>query len=357
MAQRLAGWGAALGRFLSGIGDRLPKPVKRLGRALEPVLGAQVGALAVLDAIGAIALGMATPVFFTGANVIAMGVAMSGNVLASMGSTVALLTGGFDLSIGSAYGLAGVIAARAMLAGVPVWPALGLGLLTGTLIGFINGLIVTKLEINPFIATMGTMTVGRGLINIMTKGYSISGLPPAFMKLVTARILGLPPSFVIMLLAFVLTDLLLRFWRPMRQLYYIGGSPAYARLVGINVDRVRTLAFMFSGTLAALGGLLFTLRTGAASQQAGTGMEMMAIVAPFLGGVGFGGEGSALGAFLGSMLIALVVNAIQLLGVAVLWQNVVIGTFLIAAALIGMARFQRASQRIQRERRKKEGEV
>lgn len=317
----------------------------------------QVGVLAILDLIVAIAIGMTSPIFFTWANIVAMGVAMAGNVLASMGSTIVLLTGCFDLSVGSSYGLAGTITATALLRGVPLWPALFLGLSTGMLMGFLNGLIVTKLEINPFIATIGTMTVGRGLINILTRGYSISGLPPEFMRLVHAKILGLPPSFVFMLVAFLFTDLLLRFWRPMRQVYYVGGNPIYARLVGINVNRIRILAFIFSGAMAALGGLLFTARTGAASQQAGIGLEMMALVAPFLGGVGFGGEGSALGAFLGALLIGLITNAIQLLGIAVLWQNVIIGTFLIVAALVGISRVQQASRLVRRERRKKEGEI
>nr|MBC7244808.1 ABC transporter permease [Chloroflexota bacterium] len=326
-------------------------------KRLSPLLGTQVGVLALLDLAIALAIGTMSPIFFTGANIIAMGVAMAGNVLASMGSTVVLLSGCFDLSVGSSYGLAGTIAATALLRGVPLWPALFLGLCTGMLMGLINGLIVTKLEINPFIATIGTMTVGRGLINILTRGYSISGLPPEFMRLVHAKILGLPPSFVFMLAVFVLTDLALRYWRPMRQVYYVGGNPSYARLVGIHVTRVRILAFVFSGAMAALGGLLFTARTGAASQQAGIGLEMMALVAPFLGGVGFGGEGSALGAFLGALLIGLITNAIQLLGIAVLWQNVIIGTFLIIAALIGMIRVQQASKFVRRERRKKESEV
>lgn len=317
----------------------------------------QVGVLAMLDLIVAIAISMTSPIFFTWANIVAMGVAIAGNVLASMGSTVVLLTGCFDLSVGSSYGLAGIITARALLRGAPLWPAIFLGLCTGMLVGLINGFIVTKLEINPFIATMGTMTVGRGLINILTRGYSISGLPAEFMRLVHAKILGLPPSFVFMLAIFLLTDLLLRYWRPMRQVYYVGGNPVYARLVGLNVNRIRIFAFVFSGAMAALGGLLFTARTGAASQQAGTGLEMMALVAPFLGGVGFGGEGSALGAFLGALLIGLITNAIQLLGIAVLWQNVIIGTFLIIAALVGISRVQQASRSVRRERRKKEGEI
>jgi ribose/xylose/arabinose/galactoside ABC-type transport system permease subunit len=114
---------------------------------------------------------------------------------------------------------------------------------------------------------------------------------------------------------------------------------------------------MFAGTLAGLGGVLFTMRTGAGSQQAGSGIEMMGIVAAFLGGVGFGGAGSGLGAFLGALLVALVVNAIQLLGIATLWQNVVIGSFLIIAALVGMARYQKATQHIRKERRKEAEEA
>ena len=323
---------------VQGVRDRLSKRVSSLANT-------QVGVLAAIDLLFALFLSITSPVFLTTANLLAMGVAMAGNVLASMGQSLVLLVGGFDLSVGSSYGLAGVLTAHALLLGVPVWPAIFLGLLAGVLLGWINGLLVTKLEINPFIATLGTMTVGRGVINILTKGYSISGLPESFTRLVHARILGLPPSFVVMLVVFVITDLLLRRWRPARQIYYIGGSPDYARLIGVRVDRTCAMAYVISGALGALGGLLFTARTGAASQQAGIGLEMMSLAAPFLGGVGFGGEGSALGAFLGAVLIALVVNAIQLLGIAVLWQNVLLGIFLILAALIGVARVRRAAAR------------
>jgi len=325
-------------------------------RQFSAGLGTQMGVLLVIDVLFVIGLSLSNRVFLTPANLLAVGVAMASNVLAAMGSTLVLLTGGFDLSIGSTYGLAGIITAHALLLGVPVWPALGLGLLTGLLVGLINGLIITKIEINPFIATMGTMTIGRGLINILTKGYSISGLPPAFMRLIDAKILGLPPSVVVMLLAFLITDQLLRRWRPARQLYYIGGSPNYARLIGINVAGMVIAAYVISGGLAAIGGLLFTMRTGAASQQAGTGLEMMALLAPFLGGVGFGGEGTAFGAFLGATLIALIVNAIQLFGLPVLWQNVITGSFLIVAALIGMSRVRRASRQQRRARGQLEAE-
>ena len=323
---------------------------QKVGKCFSGWISTQVGVLAMIDLLFAIFLSFSTPVFLTSANLLAVGVAMAGNVLVSMGQTLVLLTGGFDLSVGSSYGLAGVIMVHALLLGVPLWPSMLLGLFSGILLGWINGIIVTKVEINPFIATLGTMTVGRGIVNVLTRGYSISGLPESFTRLINAKILGLPPSFVFMVLAFLVTDLLLRYWRPARQLYYIGGSADYARLIGINVGRTQVMAYVISGALAAVAGLLFAVRTGAASQQAGTGLEMMALVAPFLGGVGFGGEGSALGAFLGAILIALVINAIQLLGIAVLWQNVVIGAFLIVAALVGMTRARRALGRYQRER-------
>jgi ribose transport system permease protein len=187
------------------------------------------------------------------------------------------------------------------------------------------------------------MTMGRGLINLLTHGYSSYGLIDSLAELTKVKILGLPPSFVFMLLIFIATDLLLRYWRPGRQLYYIGGSPESARLIGIRVDRARILTFVVSGTLAAMGGLLFAARTGAASGQAGIGLELLALTAAFVGGVGFGGEGTALGTFLGATLIALIINAMLLLGIPGLWQNIVIGIFLLVAALIGMTRMRRAS--------------
>jgi ribose transport system permease protein len=307
--------------------------------------GTQLGALMIINLIFIIFLSNRSPAFLTTGNMLAVGVAMAGNTLCAMGSVLVLLTGGFDLSVGSSYGLAGVVVALALLSGAPVWLAILAGMLTGLLIGLVNGFLVSKAEINAFIVTMGTMTIARGLINVLTQGYSISGLPESFTRLVSARILGLPPSLVIMIVVVVITDLLLRFWRPARQLYYIGASPEYARLVGIPVNQVRIIAFAVSGVLAAIGGILFTARTGAASQQAGIGIEMMALLAPFLGGVGFGGKGTAFGAFMGALLIALIINTIQLLGIAALWQNVIIGACLILAALIGMTRIRQVMTR------------
>jgi ribose transport system permease protein len=308
---------------------------------LERLFGTQTGVLLVINLVMMIALTIATPVFMTTANLVALGVAMSSAALAAVGSALVLLTGGFDLSIGSAYGLAGIVVSHALLAGIPVLPSMALALLSGLAVGAANGLIVTKLRVNPFITTLGTMTIVRGLINIFTQGYSISGLPEAFTRLVSLKILGLPPSLVVMLLVAVLADLLLRWWRPARQLYYVGGNFTYARLIGISVDRLCIVAYMLSGLLAAVGGLLFTMRTGAGSQQAGIGLEMLALIAPFLGGVGFGGQGSILGAFLGAALLGLIFNAIQLLGIPARFQTVITGAFLIGAALIGIARVRR----------------
>jgi ribose transport system permease protein len=315
------------------------------------LLGTQTGVLFAIDLAMMIALTIVTPVFISPANLLAVGVAISGNVLASIGSSLVLLTGGFDLSIGSSYGLAGIVVSHALLAGIPVIPAMALALLSGALLGVLNGLTVTKLRVNPFITTLGTMTIGRGLINIFTKGYSISGLPDSFMALLSLKILGLPPSVAVMILATVAADLLLRRWRPARQLYYIGGNSSYARLIGINVDRVTIWAYTLSGLTAAVGGLLFTMRTGAGSQQAGIGLEMLALIAPFLGGVGFGGQGTILGAFLGATLLGLIFNGIQLLGIAARYQNVITGAFLIAAALIGVARVRAMNEARLRERR------
>jgi ribose transport system permease protein len=301
----------------------------------------QTGVLFAINVAVAAALTAAAPVFVTPGNLLAVGVAMAGNAIASIGSSLVLLTGGFDLSIGSVYGLSGIVVSHALLGGIPVIPAMILALLSGIAVGAVNGLIITKLRVNPFITTLGTMTICRGFVNILTRGYSISGLPDSFTRLLSLKILGLPPSVFVMILFVVVADLLMRRWRPARQLYYIGGSPTYARLIGVRVDRVTIAAYMISGFMAATGGLLFTMRTGAGSQQAGTGIEMLALIAPFLGGVGFGGQGTILAAFLGAVLLGLIFNGIQLLGIAVLYQNVITGAFLIGAALVGVARLRR----------------
>ncbi len=311
----------------------------------------QTGVLFVINLAMAIALTAAAPVFITPANLLAVGVAMAGSAIASIGSALVLLTGGFDLSIGSVYGLSGIVVSHALLAGIPVIPSMILALLSGAAIGAANGLIITKLRVNPFITTLGTMTIGRGLVNVLTHGYSISGLPDSFTSLLGLQIAGLPPSVFFMILFVVAADLLMRWWRPARQLYYIGGSPTYARLVGIKVDRVTITAYTISGFTAATGGLLFTMRTAAGSQMAGTGLEILALIAPFLGGVGFGGQGTILAAFLGALVLGLIFNGIQLLGIPVLYQDVITGAFLITAALIGVARIRRMAVGQVQERR------
>jgi ribose transport system permease protein len=332
-------------------GDRVTADRQPLGRRLVAFSGGQTGVLFGIDLAVMIALTIAAPVFISSANLLALGVAMSACAIAAIGSSMVLLTGGFDLSIGSVYGLSGIVVSHALLGGIPVIPAMILALLSGLAVGALNGLIITKLRVNPFIATLGTMTICRGFVNILTRGYSISGLPDAFTNLIGLEILGLPPSVFIMIILVVASDLIMRWWRPARQLYYIGGSSTYARLIGVKVDRVIIAVYMVSGLTAAVGGLLFTMRTGAGSQQAGSGLEMLALIAPFLGGVGFGGQGTILAAFLGAALLGLIFNAIQLLGIPVLFQNVITGAFLIGAALVGMARVRGMKKAHARERR------
>lgn len=334
--------------------DRMPgqRRVKRPSVRLSPLLyGGQTGVLFGIDLLVMIALTSITPVFLAPANLLAVGVAMAGNVLASIGSSLVLLTGGFDLSIGSTYGLSGIVVSRALLLGIPVVPSILLGLLCGLSVGAVNGLIITKLRVNPFITTLGTMTIVRGFDYILTRGYSITGLPNSFTRLIYLKILGLPPSVFVMILAAIVADLLMQWWRPARQLYYIGGSAAYARLIGIKVDRITVAAYMISGLTAAIGGFLFTMRTGAGSQSAGIGLEMLALIAPFLGGVGFGGQGTIRAAFVGATLLGLIFNGIQLLDIPLVFQDVITGTFLIGAALIGVTRVRRIAQMHARGRR------
>jgi ribose transport system permease protein len=329
---------------------RAPEGLQTAALTVLRWLGTQEGVVLIINALLAVALTLASPVFLTRDNLLAGGVAMAAHAITSMGTTLVLLTGGIDLSVGSSFGLAGVIMARVLNGGAPFWVAVVAGIMVGVVIGWINGVVITKLEINPFIATMGTMTMARGLVNVMTQSRSIR-LPATFAHVVNTLIFGVPPSFVVMIVSVVVADLLLRYWRPARQFFYIGGSRQHARLIGISVDRLQILAYVLSGALAALSGLLFTLRSGSAHQQAGIELNMKVILSPYLGGVGFMGGGSAFGAFLGALLLGLIFNAIQLLGIAVLWQNVLVGALLLGAALVGIFRMRREMQRSRRERR------
>jgi ribose transport system permease protein len=218
------------------------------------------------------------------------------------------------------------------------------GLLAALGVGLINGLLVSKMKINPFITTLGMNITIRGLLLVVAEGRAVLNLPPAFTVIGQGRLFGVQYPIFIMLALVLAGDLLMRNSRFFRQSYYIGGNEKAARLSGINVDLVKIINYCIVAVLAGVAGLLITARFGSASVTVGTGVELRVITATIIGGASLnGGEGSVFGAFLGALFMAVLANALNLLGVDVYWQNLVTGLILIIAVVVDVINERRKS--------------
>jgi ribose transport system permease protein len=281
---------------------------------------------------------MASPYFFSLTNFVAIirGFSMEGIVV--VGMAVLLIAGAFDLSVGSVMALAGIASAWLIVsADMPYVVGVLGGLAVGSLIGLINGSLVTKLGVNPLIATLGMMTVARGMALGLTQGNPIINVPLDFAWIGQGSLAGIPVSFIIMVVIVVVMDVMFRRGRSARQLYYIGGNEKAARLSGIQVNRIKLLIFVGSGFFAALAGIISMARLTSGIPTAFIGVELRVIAACVIGGMSLsGGEGSILGALLGLVFMALVSNAMTLFGVSIYWEGVVTGSILIIAVVLDM---------------------
>jgi ribose transport system permease protein len=284
---------------------------------------------------GCVVMWFTTPIFMTFANWSALLLQVSVECIVAIGMTILLASGGFDLSVGSTFALAGAVTAMAIVSGVLPPIAFFLGLGTGAVVGFLNGFIIARIGINPFVTTLAMMSMVRGLLLVITRGRNISGLPESFRVLGQGSLYGVQNPIWIALLMVLVGDILLRKSRFFRQNYYVGGNERAAVLSGIRVERLKIFNYAFTGVLAAFAGILMTARLGAASVTAGTGLELKVISAVIIGGASLkGGEGTILGSFLGSLLMCILVGALTILGVDVYWNTLVIGATLLLAVLI-----------------------
>jgi ribose transport system permease protein len=295
---------------------------------------------------GCMVMWVITPIFMTFGNWSALLLQVSVECVVAIGMTILLVSGGFDLSVGSTFALAGAVTAMTIVSGVPPAIAFFIGLGTGAAIGFLNGFIIAKIGINPFVTTLAMMSIVRGLLLVITRGRNISGLPESFRVLGQGKIYGVQNPIWIALLMVLIGDILLRKSRFFRQNYYLGGNERAAVLSGIKVDRLKIFNYALTGALAAFAGILMTARLGAASVTAGTGLELKVISAVIIGGASLkGGEGTILGSFLGSLLMGILVGALTILGVDVYWNTLVIGATLLLAVLIDtFGRYRRKVQ-------------
>jgi ribose transport system permease protein len=310
----------------------IPPPRQRVRvKTLGDIAGRESGGLIVLlVAVGALTL--ASPEFLTGNNLanLARQVAIFG--ILAIGQLVVILTGGIDLSVGSILGLAGAVTAQLLVSGVPIIPAILIGVVVGGVLGIANGVLVTRFKLPPFIATLGMLGIARGIVLVITDANTIQGLPDGFQTVANGTVLGIPNLLIIFAIITAIAWFVLNRTVFGRYVYAVGSNPEAARLAGVPVAMVTTAVYVISGVLAAVGGVLLTSRLGAGVPTAGTGFELQAIAACVIGGASLSGaRGSAIGAACGALIIGVLNNGGNLLAINAFYLQIAIGALVLVA--------------------------
>lgn len=284
-----------------------------------------------------IVVSILNPSFLSIANIFNVLRQVSISAIIAFGMTFVILTGGIDLSVGSTLALTGAIAASLLASGTDPFLTMGIALIIGLILGAINGVIITKGKVAPFIATLATMTIYRGLTLVYTDGRPISGLGDhySFQLFGKGYFLGFPVPVVTMVIAFVILYFILQKTTFGRRVYAVGGNEEAAKLSGINTDKVKIAVYAITGFLAALAALILTSRLNSAQPTAGESYELDAIAAVVLGGTSLnGGKGWIFGTLIGALIIGVLNNGMNLIGVSSFWQQVVKGIVILIAVLM-----------------------
>jgi ribose transport system permease protein len=276
-----------------------------------------------------------SPVFMTERNLINILQQSSINACIAIGMTLVIISGGIDLSVGPAAALAAVISASLLMAGFPVPVVLLSALAVGVACGFVNGALIAYGGLQPFIVTLGTLSLFRALALIYTGGNPVLGLPNEFRRLFASEIFGLPvPVIVVGLLAIAATVLLKK--TPLGEyILAVGGNEEAARVSGVPIARTKVITYMISGGLAALAAIILIARLGAAEPILGNLWELEAIAAAAIGGASLmGGKGSIFGTILGAIVLGAMRNGLTLLNVQAFYQLLATGIIIILAMLV-----------------------
>jgi ribose transport system permease protein len=282
-------------------------------------------------------------VFMTSNNWLNIARQASFNAILAMGMTFVILTAGVDLSIGSIVALSSVSGGLLMLDhGWSMWPAVLVMLAVGGLCGVANGLIITLGRIPPFIVTLGTMQVFRGMALQLTNGKPIFDLTkkqPNFDIWGTRNYLGVPSPVIITAVVFVISFLILRYTRLGLYTYAIGGNEQATRFSGVNINRYKLGVYTLMGLAAGIAGLMLSSRLNSTQPSVAVGAELDAIAAVVIGGTSlFGGEGTIVGTIIGALLMAVIRNGLNLMHVSAFYQQIVVGSVIILAVLIDRLR-------------------
>ncbi len=279
-----------------------------------------------------------SPAFLTVTNLRTTAIGFSCNAIIAIAMTLALVSGGFDLSVGSVLGLSSVCVVVLSNSGVNIWLACIVGILAGVFCGAVNGLLIGYLNLNAFITTLGMQQMARGIVYVLTNGGSI-GLKDApgveaFRFIGSGSFGSVPTLVVVCLILVVIGDVMVRRSGAARNVFFVGSNEKTAMLSGINTRMVKTMVYVLTGTLSGLAGVLTASRFGTATSSTGDGVEMTVISAAVIGGVSLsGGKGTVAGAVLGVIMMSVISNILVILSVSVHWQNFITGAILILAII------------------------
>ncbi len=276
--------------------------------------------------------------FLTANNLLNLLLQVTSNALIAFGMTFVILTGGIDLSVGSILALSSALTAGLLGSGMPVTLAILISLILGCILGMMNGLLISYGKLAPFIVTLATMTIFRGATLVYTNGNPITkGLSDTFLFqfLGQGYIVGIPFPVIIMFIVFIVLYVLLHKTAFGKSVYAIGGNEKAAYISGVKLNKVKIIIYSISGMMASISGLIITSRLSSAQPTAGASYEMDAIAAVVLGGTSLsGGKGRILGTLIAALIIGVLNNGLNIIGVSAFWQQVVKGVVILIAVLI-----------------------
>jgi ribose transport system permease protein len=294
----------------------------------------QVGTLAGLVALGALLTAL-TPYFLTVSNLLNVAEQTAINAIIAVGMTFVIISGGIDLSVGSIVALSGVVLASALQREWPIALAMLACIAVGGACGLVNGSLITRGRLPPFIATLGMMSVARGGALLFTDGRPISGFSAAFRAVATSRPLMIPAPVILMAVVYAVGHFVLTRTTFGRYVYAIGGNEEATRLSGVRVGIQKTMVYVLSGATSAIAAVTLTARLNSAQPIAGIMYELDAIAATVIGGTSLaGGSGTLVGTLIGALIMGVLRNGLNLLGISSFLQQVVIGAVIIAAVLV-----------------------
>lgn len=296
------------------------------------ILKSRYALLAGILAAEFILFGFLAPYFLTVGNFLNILRQISEIGMISIPLTFLLLSGHMDLSVGSIVGVCGIVCGMLLRTGQPIALAVLAGIAAGAAVGFVNGVIVGKLKIQAVVVTIGTQVMFRGLCYIMTSGRAVSGYPLSFFVLGSGDILGLPISVLVLAVCYIGAWFILERTYFGRYILAIGNNQNTTRYSGVRVDRVKILLFTFCGVMTAMASVFLISRLSSAEATLGSGYELDIITAALIGGIDINsGSGKLQGTFLGILIIGVLRNGLNLMGLSVIYQSIILGVLLLAA--------------------------